>query len=197
MSETTDFLKPIKKRDGFTYGILKDKRPDKRGLSIDYRTIKLKDGREWMAENFRFFVSQEKSITWHDEYGSPNPEKNKGYGLFYNWDSIQELLPEGWRLPTIDEWKNLVHSYGGPNNAYEALVLGGSSGLDLQLLSWRAGDHYTTSEQLGEEGFFWSGSEGDDNRSAALIKLNKASQSTEVVYLMKYTFFTVRLIKEV
>ncbi len=195
MSEITHGLEPIKKRDGFTYGSLKDHDPDKRGLAIEYRTIKLKDGREWMAENFRFFISQEKSVTWHDEYGAPNPEKNQGYGLFYTWSSIQEVLPPGWRLPTVEEWKNLIQSYGGANAAYDALLIGGSSGMDLQLLSWRAGDHYTTSDQLGEEGFFWSGSEGDDNRAAALIKLEKSSGSTEIVYLMKSRFFNVRLIK--
>ena len=196
MSNPTGPAGPIKKRAGFNYGTLKDTTPDKRGLAIEYRTLQLKDGREWMAENFRFFISIEKSVIWHDFYGEPNPDENKGYGLFYTWDAIQGVLPLGWRLPTVDEWKTLIQSYGGANAAYEALLMGGTSGMDLQLLSWRAGAHYTTSDQIGDEGFFWTGSEGNDTRAAALIKLEKSSQTAKVIYLMKDRFYNVRLIKE-
>ncbi|MEM9549078.1 MAG: FISUMP domain-containing protein [Bacteroidota bacterium] len=193
--ERPERLVPLAPRDGFTYGTLQDDRPDQRGLTFSYRTLKLKDNREWMAENFTFYIAENKSITWNTEYGAPNATRNKGFGLFYTWEAIHEVLPTGWRLPTLDEWNNLFQSYGGPSSAFDALVRGGTSGMDLQLLSWRAGRQYLKSEQLGNEGCFWSDSEGRDNRAAAKILLDRPGNTIKIEYVMKDIFLNVRLIK--
>lgn len=189
---TTD---PTKKRSGFTYGSLVDNRPDKSEFEFTYRTIKLKDGKEWMAENFNFLLTIDKSLGCGNDYTDPAPQSRVGYGLYYTWDGIQGALPAGWRLPTVDEWKALIQAYGGANDAYQALLNGGTSGMDLQLLSWRAGAHFTMSG-VGELGYFWSGSEGRDKKAAALLKLEKSSKTAEIEYLMKDRYYSVRLIKE-
>ena len=186
---------PSQKRAGFTYGSLVDNRPDRGGQTHIYRTIKLKDGNEWMAENFNFLMNLNKSLGFHNTRNDPNPADRVGYGLFYNWEGIQSALPDGWRLPSINEWQNLVSLYGGGTVAYQALLMGGSSGLDLQMLNWRVGRTYTCSE-FGDLGYFWSGSEGDNTKFAALLHFKKDGQKVSTIYLAKETYFTVRLIKK-
>lgn len=183
------------KRAGFTYGSFVDNRPDKGGETHTYRTIKLKDGKEWMAENFNFLMTMDKSLGFRNEYGDPEPQSRVGYGLFYTWDGIQAALPDGWRLPTVDEWKNLITQYGGGEQAYQALFTGGSSGLDLQMLSWRAGKDYIYSG-FGELGFFWSGSEGNDTHFAACLEFENSTAKESIKYFRKDFYYTVRLIKK-
>lgn len=199
LDSTQPAIAPTKKRAGFTYGSLVDNRKDKGGATHTYRTIKLKDGKEWMAENFNFLMGNDsqgkpQTLGAQNDYDNPHPGNRKLLGLYYTWEAIQQALAEGWRLPTVDEWTNLIQVYGGTNNAYSALLNDGTSGLDLQLFSWRAGKDFLISG-VGDLGFFWSGSEGDDTGYAALIKLEKDSSTTKIEYLGKDKYFNVRLIK--
>lgn len=54
----------------------------------------------WMAENFRFASRDSFSI-------NDNDDNDKFYGRLYTWEEAMELAPEGWHLPTIDDWKRL------------------------------------------------------------------------------------------
>lgn len=50
-----------------------------------------------------------------------NDEKNgKKYGKLYNWYAVNDprgLAPEGWHIPTNDEWMVLVNLFHGPTAA--------------------------------------------------------------------------------
>ncbi|MEM9548021.1 MAG: FISUMP domain-containing protein [Bacteroidota bacterium] len=187
-------IEPVLKRPGFQYGSFTDNRPDKGGKSHTYRTIHLRDGNEWMAENFNFEMSLDKTL---DNVGSYdiNPQRRKWYGLFYTWDAIHEVLPEGWRLPTVDEWTSLINAYGGEHQGYAALLNGGSSGLDLQLPGFRAGIEYNNS-QVGTYGRYWTGSK-DHAGNHGLVELKSEGQTAKIMYISMNSFYhTVRLIKK-
>jgi len=193
-------LEETEKRAGFTYGSLVDNRPDNSGFKFTYRSIRLKDGKEWMAENFNFLMSKTGDDEWQtlgsfNSYNNPAPQTRVGYGLYYTWDAIQAALPAGWRLPTVEEWQSLIQAYGGASNAYAALLNKGTSGIDLQLLSWRAGATYSMSG-MGDLGYFWSGSEGRDTKVAACLHLKKDGKKAEILYLPKRHYHNVRLIKK-
>lgn len=93
---------------------------------------------EWMAENltvtkFRDGTPIPMATTvqaWHDEVQNPTPQfawnnynaQSKGapYGAFYNYYTTVDpkgLCPEGWRVPTIDDWEKLCIIIGGHSNA--------------------------------------------------------------------------------
>lgn len=81
-------------------GSLKDARDGK-----TYKTIEI-DGLEWMTQNLDY---KDKSSVCYDK-----KEKNcKSLGRLYAWDEAVNACPEGWRLPTKDEFESLLKNAGG------------------------------------------------------------------------------------
>ncbi|OGE84226.1 MAG: hypothetical protein A2Y39_03685 [Candidatus Delongbacteria bacterium GWF2_40_14] len=47
-----------------------------------------------------------------------DPANADVYGFLYNWYAINEILPpEGWHVPTEDEWETLINWLGGEETA--------------------------------------------------------------------------------
>ncbi|MCB0598052.1 MAG: hypothetical protein H6557_30680 [Lewinellaceae bacterium] len=115
-----------------------------------YRTVEL-NGLVWMAENLNFDVGEG---CWHYNH---DPEYGERYGRLYTWEAAYWACPSGWRLPTDEEWKALMDSFGDGKVAYEALIEGGESGFDAVLGGRRTirGSFYDM-ESLGG---YWSGTE--------------------------------------
>lgn len=125
---------------------------------------RMPDGKWWMTANL--------AINTGDSYCYDDAEPNcRRYGRLYTWGSARrgcQLLGSGWRLPTNDEWKQMARHYGGVyddaadrgKGAYEALLIGGNSGLDALLGGGRAPDDGQYA-RLEAHGFYWTASESD------------------------------------
>ena len=66
-----------------------------------YSTILLRDGKTWFAENLNF--KTEKSWCYNDQ--NRLCETNGG---LYLWEDAKKACPGGWRLPSDDEWWNMI-----------------------------------------------------------------------------------------
>jgi hypothetical protein len=63
------------------------------------------------------------------------------YGYLYNWETAQNVCPTGWRLPTREEYAEIleflkINKYRYADNVipgFESLLLGGSSGFNSVL----------------------------------------------------------------
>ncbi|MCQ2209086.1 MAG: hypothetical protein MJZ34_02230 [Paludibacteraceae bacterium] len=75
---------------------------------IIYRTIKI-GNLEWFLDNY-----QNTSIKHH--YPDNNPENRSKFGCLYNWRTAMKAAPEGWRLPTRNEIKDLTNLVDITNN---------------------------------------------------------------------------------
>jgi uncharacterized protein (TIGR02145 family) len=106
-----------------------------------YATKIMKDGKRWMTKNLNIKVDD----SWCYEDKSSNCNE---YGRLYTFEAAKEgcqLLGNGWRLPTDEEWREMAKQYGGADDdasdggkaAYEALLGNGSSGFAAQLGGWR------------------------------------------------------------
>ena len=93
-----------------------------------YETVKIGD-QEWMAENLKTTTYNDgtdlPNVTDSDDWGEletgayawyDNDVSNKDvYGALYNWYAVEtgNLCPDGWRVPTDDDWTELTDYLGG------------------------------------------------------------------------------------
>lgn len=120
-------------------------RPDVRDKVSDtdgnvYKTIAI-GGQVWMAENLRVTHYRNGDAIPHVysdtlwggcsygaycDYNNDTAER-KSMGLLYNWYTVTDernLAPEGWRIPTIEDWQILFERFGGENHAATMLKMG-------------------------------------------------------------------------
>ncbi|MCX6239254.1 MAG: fibrobacter succinogenes major paralogous domain-containing protein [Bacteroidia bacterium] len=82
-------------------GTFKDNRDGKK-----YKTVKI-GTQTWMAENLAY---KAESGCW--AY-SDNEDNVATYGYLYDWKTAKIACPEGWHLPTNEEWSTLCDYLGG------------------------------------------------------------------------------------
>jgi len=73
----------------------------------DYEVVQIGE-QCWFAENFRF--DADGSSCYSDDQ-----DNCEVYGRLYDWGSADENAPEGWHLPSVEEWCELL-SYVDPDS---------------------------------------------------------------------------------
>jgi uncharacterized protein (TIGR02145 family) len=78
------------------FGEFTDARDGKR-----YKTVKMPDGKTWMAENLNYQTAD--GSRCYSDY-----ESNCGrYGRLYDWKTATTVCPDGWHLSSAEEWDDL------------------------------------------------------------------------------------------
>ncbi|MCP4438442.1 MAG: hypothetical protein GY810_05815 [Aureispira sp.] len=126
------------------------------------QSIKIGD-QEWMTQNLNIDVG-EACFCYNDSLKNCDT-----YGRLYTWEAALDACPDGWRLPTLEDWQILIDHYGGccdkssssGEEALEALVEGGSSQLNISL----AGEKHVATNYwyLDNYGYYWTGTEYNYN----------------------------------
>ena len=155
------------------------------------------DGKQWMTHNVD--VSLMTSYCYEDK------ELNcDEYGRLYTWESARQVcqsLGDGWRLPTNGEWRQVAKHYGGVRDdsddggkaAFNALVLGGSSGFNAVFGGGRSEDGQYA--RLKAHGFYWTASESGPG-SAWLYNFGQAHILNRHNDGEKQRAFSVRCVRE-
>jgi len=87
--------------------------------------------------------------------------------------------PEGWRLPSLEEWQELVTKFGPePSKAYAALLAGSSSGFDARLAG--RSDDAGVFSAFDERGYYWTSARDDDSASTHCVVFSSLSKSVAV-----------------
>ncbi len=152
-----------------------------------YFTVKI-DSQTWMAQNLNY--DTEKSF-WH------NNESGYGayFGKLYKWEDAQNVCPDGWHLPSLEEWSTLIeHETGENKNAYIQLSKGGKSGFNASLGGFTENGKYF--DLGGEIGAYWTSTSTEASEDIAFsINFSSFSNDTYVDYSGKVLAMSVRCVK--
>ncbi|MDX1943593.1 MAG: FISUMP domain-containing protein [Saprospiraceae bacterium] len=153
-----------------------------------FKTLEL-NGKTWMAENLNIQVPN----SWCVDNYSANCLK---YKRLYTWEAASNACKSiGWRLPTGEEWSDLINHFSDKREvAFKSMKQGGNSGFDLPLGGWR--DEAGKFERMGSNGFYWT-SEEFNSITAWIYDFNTYNGGNIGNYQMdKQTAISCRCIKD-
>lgn len=176
-------------RKRIAMGSFKDPRDGKK-----YRTVKMPDGKTWMAENLNYKME--------DSYCNPKNNCGDGYGRLYTWKAAQKACPSGWRLPTKTDIEKMLDVVGRDDQE-RGLHLRtnhdwNGNGDDAYFFSvLPAGFYLGDSKEfnnLGTLAYLWSSTEyGSSSRGAFSLGVDGIGAS--VVNIYKTGGFSVRCLQ--
>ena len=164
-----------------TTGTLTDTRDGK-----IYKTVVI-GAQTWMAENMNY----KSDNSW--SYGD-SPTNGNAFGRLYNWEAAMKVCPSGWHLPSKEEFDVLLIAVGGSgNNAYFALIEGGSSGFSGLLGGFRSdkGEY----ANIGQFGYYWA-TTGFRKSSGWSLGIMPPLKFAHMRNTKHYFFFSVRCLKD-
>ena len=169
-----------------------------------YDVVKI-GGLTWMAENLNF----ETAGSFCPEGDSRNCPR---LGRLYSWAEARSVCPDGWRLPTKEEFESLVTATSGEvaqssshSRAGAALKAkdgwfkkgNGSDALGFRALpaGYRGADGRF--DGIGGYAYFWSVTEDSENResNAFYLFLSFSSDATSINAFAKSDYRSVRCVK--
>ena len=185
---------------GIIYGTMTDSRDGN-----TYKTVKIGE-QVWMAENLNYADSVKtpslKENSWCYGNVAANCEK---YGRLYTWAAAKTVCPEGWHLPSYDEWNTLFTAVGGKSTAGPKLK---------SQTGWTAYDGITNEDSFGfsalpaglrflsgdfiDEGryaYFWSSTEHGSYYAYGML-LYYDYDRAYLYYNSKYYGHSVRCVKD-
>lgn len=62
---------------------------------------------DWMTDNFHYYLNDNGKCRQYGMDKSSTAVDVERYGRIYSYTGAKEACPDGWRLPTDEDWKNL------------------------------------------------------------------------------------------
>ena len=186
-----------------------------------YRTVRI-GSQVWMAENLKTTQFNDgqpiPNVTGNSQWenlSTPaycwynNDVQNKNiFGGLYNWYAVNtgRLAPEGWHVPTSEEWTTLINYLGGENIAGGKLK---ETGTDHWLSPNTGATNETGFSAIGagvrdnvfmlilEDNYIWTASQESGGYGLPCQVHLKFSHQRAPLYTMQpYSGFAVRCIKD-
>jgi uncharacterized protein (TIGR02145 family) len=140
---------------------------DPRGEKV-YKTVKI-GNKVWFAENLAFVPDY--GNYWAYDNNNANIAK---YGYLYDWETAIKVCPDGWHLPSDEEWDVLSESLGGIGVAGRKMKStsgwadngngNNSSGFNAKPSGTKLYDGF--GYNLGNTVYWWSSTEYDMRRAS-------------------------------
>ncbi|PLX07798.1 MAG: hypothetical protein C0596_09365 [Marinilabiliales bacterium] len=181
---------------------------------------------EWMDKNLDVDVfrngdpipeaKNDKEWMEADENGQPawcyfddNPDNNEDHGKLYNWYAVNDprgLAPEGWFIPSEDDWSELIEFLGGETEALSKLKSTSGwnkdgNGTNKSGFNGVPSGYRTplgASQYFSEYAYYWTSTEYEELNSNAIdINLYYPAYAYVMIeYADKGYGYSVRCIKE-
>lgn len=130
------------------------------------------------------------------------------YGRLYNWYAVidtRHIAPEGWHVPTHEEWNTLVQFLGGGTVAGGKLKEAGTAHWnspntgatnDYGFSGLGAGTRLSIFSGIGQEGTYWNASIWADTKDPWVTSLFYNSKGAGAVSYDEHNGLSVRCIKD-
>lgn len=139
---------------------------------------------EWFAENFHEKYGRYKNGNWESSIGQDL--SNKDFGRLYDWYEAVKNAPQGWRLPTIEDYQKLT-AYIQSLDLDAGTVLKstehwiGTAFAGSDLFGFCAYPAVNDSKTGESQALFWTASEtGDNDYPHACICLTENSNDVDL-----------------
>ena len=143
-------------------------------------------------------------------YYDNNPQLGAILGKLYNWYAINDprgIAPDGWHIPSNNEWEDLIGFLGGDHIAggklkytggevWKSPNYGATNEFGFSGLPAGYRDGWGTFSSLSELAYFYSSSESDNAHSVCLYLYYNGVIITRDTYILKQCGFSVRCIKD-
>ena len=163
------------------------------------------DGREWMCQNLDYVnyslgIIVGTNCWYYDNNETTYGWNGKKYGLLYTWNVTININIKGWRLPTKNEFDNLVSELGSNSGTKIKSTYNWNSGAGTDNFGFNTfpsgyrntnGNFYAINEFTS----IWSSDERSD--SSAYYYLNKNTVTFSSDSHNKNNSCSIRLIKEI
>jgi uncharacterized protein (TIGR02145 family) len=176
-------------------------------MAENLKTTKYKNGNLIATTPVTFDISGQNTPKYQWAYDCIESNKNV-YGRLYTWYAANDtgiIAPEGWRVPSYDDWLTLDNYLGGESVAGGKLKetgtlhwLGPNTGATNESgFSALPGGSRSTSEIFnfkGELGRWWSSTEANVDMAFGRIAFNTGTSLDHYSYL-KNTGFSIRCVR--
>jgi uncharacterized protein (TIGR02145 family) len=160
-----------------------------------YRTIKV-GSRLWLADNLNY--KMDGSFCYKDD-----ESQCMAYGRLYTWDAAVNACPQGFHLPTDDDFQSLWQAAGADFNAAYLLKAaygwsGETNGSDtLKFSAMPAGNRFDdeTYGNLSKFAFFWSSEASKEKQNARVWYMTSKSMAFSFMNKPKIFGFSVRCVQ--
>jgi len=186
------------------WGVWKDSRDNQ---TYRFATI---NGLEWMAENYNYafdpgvgslyYGFSDRSVI-ESGHAVETEEDRKLYGRLYSFEAAYYAAPEGWRLPTIIEYEDMLVALGGPLFADTKIKPGGETGLDLnypgyfQRYSSQDPAYRNVFDLQDTFGYWWTSNVSDDGLVSCYSVAAEGDLPGSVIINQGYSM-SVRYVRE-
>ncbi|MCQ2120838.1 MAG: fibrobacter succinogenes major paralogous domain-containing protein [Fibrobacter sp.] len=218
-------------------GVLTDERDGQ-----TYRTVKI-GSQEWMAQNLNYTYNESTQTQDSSSFCYNNvADSCSKYGRLYLWsaaldssqvfsadgagcgygiectlgDAVRGVCPQGWHLPSVEEWNTLFNAVGGGLVAGTSLkaesgwrlykgVPTGSDAYGFSAIPAGFRSFTTVSEEVGYKALFWTtdqvkarlGYPGDTGQKACLANISyNVESATTYTCDVKKSAYPVRCVKD-
>jgi uncharacterized protein (TIGR02145 family) len=160
-----------------------------------YRTINI-EGVTWMAENLKYTDAGSGA-----HYFDNNPNNIASYGVLYEWKTAMKACPDGWHLPSGEEFRTLINNFE-IDEAWGKTTSGPVS-FGIQLAGMQ--DFEGTFTEMDESGYYWTATEYNKDdaeyfsymiiNGKAIIDVSRKEDMPDIHGAEKSSKYSVRCVK--
>ena len=159
----------------------------------------------WMIENLNYYTNN--SVYFQND----SSEYAKTFGRLYLYNEAEQVCPQGWHLPTREEWTNLVNFVANDNEAGIAMKVPGTklwnddSNNEMTNESWfsvvpsgSANNENSSPEfsEVGDKAIFWAQSEDQEWSYGRMFSSINGEAAEIQTRINNSDLFSVRCVKD-